>query len=222
MHRSLGAKRNEIPPARIEEICGIHREFRDGPHVKILRNQDFGCRRIVVERPLRLNFQASPERIRAVQHKFQPAALAALGQMDPATVYRDQSSFYAALGQAFARAGAKLGRTLARRIGLALAQPDDTAGIYRDAKNRPRPDPDLRDSEDVPLDEDIELWFEREVLPHAPDAWRAAGGPRIGYAIPFARFFFEPEPMRPLAEIDREIRDLERETQALLRELGAA
>jgi type I restriction enzyme M protein len=67
----------------------------------------------------------------------------------------------------------------------------------------------------------VQSWFEREVLPHAPDAWIADAEPRTGYAIPFARYFFEPEAVRPLAEIDRDIRNLERETQALLYELGA-
>jgi type I restriction enzyme M protein len=221
MRRSLGGKRNEIPPAQIDRICGMYRDFRDGPHARILRNEDFGYRRITVERPLRLKFQASQERLRAIQNKFMPAAIEALRGLDPAITYRDPSAFYKALSVVFARAEHKLGRTLARRIGEALGQPDDDAAIYPDAKGRPRPAPDLRDYEDIPLDQDVQSWFEREVLPHAPDAWIADAEPRTGYAIPFARYFFEPEPVRPLAEIDREIRNLEREAQALLHELGA-
>ncbi len=222
MRRSLGGKRNEIPPAQIDEICGIYREFSDGPHARILRNEDFGYRRITVERPLRLNFQASRERItRAIQNKFTPAAIEALRGLDPATVYRDSSAFYKALAAAFARSQHKLGRTLARRIGEALGQQDDDAAVYPDAKGRPRPAADLRDYEDIPLGQDVQSWFEREVLPQAPDAWIADAEPRIGYVISFARYFFEPEPVRPLAELDREIRSLERETQALLHELGA-
>ena len=222
MRRSLGAKRNEIPQQQIEYICAIHREFREGPHSQILRNHEFGYRRVVVERPLRLSFQARPDRVRSMGARFSPDAIAALVHMDPAIVYRDQSAFYAALSAAFANAGLKLGRTLARRIGEALAQPDDSAEIYRDPKGHPLPDPELRDCEDVPLAEDIPSWFEREVRPHAPDAWMAPAEPRTGYAIPFARFFFKPEPVRPVAEIDREIHALERETQSLLREIGAS
>jgi type I restriction enzyme M protein len=221
MRRSLGAKRNEIPQQQIDRICAIHRECREGPHSRILRNQEFGHRRVIVERPLRLSFQAAPERVRSMGAKFAADAIAALVHMDPAAVYRDQAAFYAALSAAFASAGLKLGRTLARRIGEALAQPDNTAEIYRDAKGRPLPDPELRDCEDVPLDEDVASWFLREVLPHAPDAWMAPAAPRTGYAVPFARFFFEAEPVRPVAEIDREIYALERETQGLLRELSA-
>jgi len=222
MARSLGAKRNEIPAPQLDRICEIHRAFAAGPNSRILSNRDFGYRRITIERSLRLRFHVTPDRIRAIQRKFVPLAVEALAAMDSQTVYHNQSSFDEALQSALARAGMKLGRTLARRMRDAFAEQDDTAAIYRDAKNRPVPDPNLRDNEDVPLEEDIEPWFEREVLPYAPDAWIAAGEPCIGYAIPFARFFFEPEPVRSLAEIDCEMQDLEREAQALLREFGTS
>jgi type I restriction enzyme M protein len=142
--------------------------------------------------------------------------------MGPGIVYRDQAAFDSALQEAFGRAGVKLGRTLARRIREALCGPDNGAAPYCDAKGRPQPDPELRDHDDVPLNEDVQAWFDREVLPHAPDAWFAPTEVRVGYAIPFARFFYEPEPVRPLGEIDQEIRDLERETQALLEQLETA
>lgn len=222
MPRSLGAKRNAIPPAQIGAICATHREFRDGPHSKILRNEDFGYRRITIERPLRLNFQASPERLLPVQHKFTPVAREALASLDPNIVYRDQASFDSALREAFERAGLKLGRTLSRRIREALCGQDEAAAPSYDAKGRPQSDPELRDHDDVPLNQDVQAWFDREVLPHAPDAWFAFTAARIGYAIPFTRFFYEPEPVRSLGEIDREIRGLEQETQALLDQLESA
>ncbi len=222
MRRSLGAKRNQIPPARIDQICAIHREFQDGPHSRILRNQEFGCRRITVERPLRLSFQASPERIGSLAEKFAPAVLEALASMDLAVIYHDQAAFDRALAAALQQAGLKLGRTLARRLREAFSQQDDEANIYRDAKGRPLPDAALRDSEDVPLDQDARAWFEREVWPHAPEAWIAEGESPIGYAIPFARIFFEPEPVRSPDEIGREIRELEQDAQSLLQELESA
>jgi len=220
MTPSLGAKRKQIPAQHLDRICEIHRGCADGPYSRILPNREFGYRRVTIERPLRLRFQAAPERIRDVQNKFTPQVIRALAEMDAHTVYGDQSAFDAALQAACAGAGVKLGRTVARRIREALAGQDDSAAIYRDAKNRPLPDPDLRDNEDVPLDQDLQSWFEREVLPHAPDAWIASGEPRVGYAIAFARCFFEPEPVRPLAEIDREIHELEHEGQLLLQQFG--
>jgi type I restriction enzyme M protein len=222
MRRSLGAKRNQIPLARIDEICAIHREFQDGPHSRILRNQYFGFRRLTVERPLRLSFQARPERIRSLEAKYPPAVLEALASMDTTAVYHNQTAFDLALAAAFAQAGQKLGRTLSRRLREALSQQDDHADIYLDAKSRPVPDSALRDAEDVPLDTDVREWFEREVRPHAPDARMAEGPAPIGYAIPFARVFFQPEPVRSPAEIAREIRSLEEQAQVLLAELESA
>jgi type I restriction enzyme M protein len=222
MPRSLGAKRNQIPETGIEQICAIHREFRNGQHSRILLNRELGYRRITIERPLRLSFQATPERIDSLKYSVERAVLDAIGGMDTAVVYRDQSTFDAALATAFHRAGLKLGRTLARRIREALSVQDDQAEIYRDARGCPVPDAALRDSEDVPLDQEPEAWFEREVRSHAPDAWVAPKQPCAGYAIPFTRVFFEAEPVRSLDEIDREIRDLERQTQALLSEIQSA
>jgi type I restriction enzyme M protein len=73
-------------------------------------------------------------------------------------------------------------------------------------KGLPQPDPALRDTETVPLLEDVEAYFDREVLPHAPDAWIDHDKTRIGYEIPFNRHFFVFEPPRPLAEIDAELK----------------
>ena len=222
MRRSFGAKRNQIPPARIDEICAIHRTFQDGPHSRILCNQEFGFRRLTVERPLRLNFQATPERSHGLDAKCSPEVLDALARMDAAVIYRDPAEFDGALAAAFHQAGLKLGRTLARRLREALSQQDDEANIYHDAKGRPLPDPALRDSEDVPLDQDVREWFEREVRPHAPEAWIADVESPIGYAIPFARIFFEPEPVRSPGEIGREIRQLEQDAQVLLQQIESA
>ena len=222
MRRSLGAKRNEMSPAHIDQIAEIYRGFSEGPYSKILRNQDLGYRSIVVERPLRLNFQASAERIGAVKDKFSPDVVEVVQSMDPCVVYRDQAEFDRALASAFLAAGRKFGRTLSRKIREALGLQDDGAEIYRDAKSRPVADPDLRDSENVPLQEDARAWFRKEVLPYAPDAWMDEARTRTGYSIPFARLFFEPEPLRPLSQIEREIARLEAENQSMLLALGDA
>ena len=79
-------------------------------------------------------------------------------------------------------------------------------------------DPDLRDTEQVPLLEDggIEAFFRREVLPYAPDAWIDAPKTAIGYEISFTRHFYKPKPLRTLKEIETDIRALEKETEGLL------
>ena len=73
-------------------------------------------------------------------------------------------------------------------------------------KGKPQPDADLRDTENVPLSEDIEEYFRREVLPHAPDAWIDEEKTKVGYEIPFNRHFYVFKPPRPLAEIDAELK----------------
>ncbi|MGH3850245.1 MAG: SAM-dependent DNA methyltransferase, partial [Pseudonocardiaceae bacterium] len=81
------------------------------------------------------------------------------------------------------------------------------------------PDPDLRDYENVPLDEDIEAYFKRVVTPHVPDAWIDHDKTKVGYEIPFTRHFYVYTPPRPLEEIDAELRELEAQIQKLLGEV---
>jgi type I restriction enzyme M protein len=79
-------------------------------------------------------------------------------------------------------------------------------GAKGKGKGQPVPDAALRDTENVPLGEDVETYFKREVLPHAPDAWIDHDKTRIGYEIPFNRHFYVFKPPRPLAEIDAELK----------------
>ena len=83
------------------------------------------------------------------------------------------------------------------------------------------PDPELRDTEQVPLLEDggIEAFFRREVLPHVPDAWIDAAATKIGYEISFTRYFYKPQPLRTLEEIRGDIEALQKETEGLLEQV---
>ena len=81
------------------------------------------------------------------------------------------------------------------------------------------PDPDLRDTENVPLDDDIETYFEREVLQHVPDAWIEHSKTVKGYEISFTRYFYNYVPPRSIAEITAEIFQLEKETDGILNEI---
>ncbi|HNV72963.1 MAG TPA: SAM-dependent DNA methyltransferase, partial [Candidatus Ozemobacteraceae bacterium] len=73
-------------------------------------------------------------------------------------------------------------------------------------KGKPVPDANLRDTENVPLSEDVEVYFKREVLPHVADAWIDEEKTKVGYEIPFNRHFYVFKPPRPLAEIDAELK----------------
>lgn len=89
------------------------------------------------------------------------------------------------------------------------------------AKGKPQADSALRDTENVPLSEDVATYFEREVKPHAPDAWIDHDKTKIGYEIPFNRHFYVFEPPRPLAEIDADLAEVTARIQGMLKELAA-
>jgi type I restriction enzyme M protein len=82
---------------------------------------------------------------------------------------------------------------------------DDDGQVVRDLKGRPKPDPKRRDTENVPWNEDIDAYVEREVRPFLPDAWIDKAKTKEGCEIPFTRLFYVYTPPRPLEEIDRDL-----------------
>jgi type I restriction enzyme M protein len=87
-------------------------------------------------------------------------------------------------------------------------------------KGKPQPDASLRDTENVPLSEDIEEYFKREVLPHVPDAWIDHDKTKVGYEIPFNRHFYVFKPPRELAEIDAELKGVTDKIVKMIGELS--
>jgi type I restriction enzyme M protein len=208
---------------------------------KIFDNADFGYWRITVERPLRLNFQASVERLArlelesgftnlAVSKKrggvaleeieagkaLQKSIKTALQKLG-GKLYKDREEFEKAVNKALK--ALKIAATVKKAVMNALAERDETAEICVDKDGNPEPDGDLRDYENVPLKDDIEEYVRREVLPHVPDAWVDESKTRIGYEVPFTRHFYEYVPPRPLEEIEQEIKELEDEIRGMLEEV---
>ncbi|ASF48551.1 hypothetical protein [Methylovulum psychrotolerans] len=99
-----------------------------------------------------------------------------------------------------------------------FAVPAQTGRVC-DWHEKPLCDTDLRDSESIKWKDNIEAYFEREVLPFAPDAWMDREKDKIGYEIPFTKFFYEYKPLRDLSLIMRDIEALEQETEDLLDEI---
>ena len=212
---------------------------------KIFDNADFGYGKITVERPLRLNFSAEASRLArladvkgfaslatskkkdgkakqediAQGEKRQQAILAMLRELGKETknqVFKDRAVFRKKLDAADKKAKLQLTTPEEKAILEALGEKDETAEICRDSKGRPEADADLRDTENVPLKEDIATYFKREVLPHVPDAWIDESKTKVGYEIPLNRLFYRYEPPRQLAEIDAEIKALEKEIFEML------
>jgi type I restriction enzyme M protein len=253
MRRSLGNKRNVISDNQIAEITAIYSGFEDGLYSKIFDNVDFGYRRITVERPLRLNYRVDRERIENLVHspvflravgskrakgqqlsldiespdgQASHPALTVLSSMDD-TLYRDRSSFERALTRAFDTARVPLPAPLRTAIVNGLAERDEAAEAIAGKNGRPEPDTDLRDTENVPLKEDVHAYFAREVLPHVSEAWISEAVRdekdgeigKVGYEIPFTRYFYEYKRPRPLEEIDGNIKELEAEILMLLQQV---
>ena len=91
--------------------------------------------------------------------------------------------------------------------------------VETDHKGNPVPDADLREYENVPLKEDIEEYFKREVLPYVPDAWIDHSKTKIGYEINFTKYFYKYKPLRSLEEIRKDILALEAETEGMIKEV---
>ena len=223
--KSLGNKRNDISEDQIAEIVRLHGDYQEGKLSKILDNEDFGYRQITVERPLRIHYEATDEgleRFLAAKEVLALTAsdeevrnsLSAAFRAAGANATTDIKAAENAIASALtSRDGA--GPKVAKEMLKALTLRDEGAPVVN-GKTGPEPDPELRDTEDVPLNEDMHAYLEREVLAYVPDAWIDESRTRIGYEIPFTRHFYEYLPPRPLEAIDADIRQLEDEIARLL------
>lgn len=225
MRKSLGNKRNIITDAQIDEITQIYGNFQNTENSKVFDNEDFGYNRITVERPLRLNFQISKERIESVTftkalESSKDQILKVLSENIAETLYKKRDSFIKHLKNIFKTSDVTYNAALEKALLSGLSERDETADICTDAKGNPEPDSELRDYENVPLKETIEEYFNREVKPHVPDAWIDYDKTKVGYEIPLTRHFYQYQQLRPLEEIDAEIKSLESEILELLQEVS--
>ncbi|MEV4450135.1 type I restriction-modification system subunit M [Streptomyces mirabilis] len=236
MRRPLGDKRKQINDKQIKHITELYvdalRVAEDSGHpnhasVKIFSNRDFGYHRITVERPLKLRFEITEDSLATLENAKtlfkwdgREEFIDALRELT-GSVWWTKDEAADAMHAAVAGAGAPWPGTAALQKGLwsAVSVSDPEGQVQKDKKGNDLPDPDLRDYENIPLDEDIDTYFTREVTPHIPDAWIDHGKTKVGYEIPFTRYFYVYTPPRPLAEIDTELRELEAQIQKLLGEV---
>ncbi|MBS8271069.1 SAM-dependent DNA methyltransferase [Halomonas litopenaei] len=241
MRKSLGSKRQFVADRDIEEIVRLYGACQESEESKLFPVEAFGYRRITVERPLRLNFQASPERlallddekpIQKLPEAEREALKAACATLEPEQRFTNRDAFTKALKAALKQhlpQGMKVGAPLQKAILNALSERDPEADFCLDRKGNPEPDTGLRDNENVPLDESVFDYFEREVKPHVPDAWidedkRDPLDGRIGivgFEIPFNRHFYQFTPPRPLEEIDADLKACTDRIKQMIEELSA-
>ena len=231
MRKPLGDKRKELTQGNIEEITRIYGAFQETELSKIFNTQDFAYHEVVVERPLRLSFQATPEVIEVLKQskpftdlavskkrtepartqqieagkRVQEAIINIVEGLDPGRVYLSRDEFTGLIREGIKKCGEKISILALRKIVAELGTKNPEADICIDAKGNPEPDPDLRDTEQIPFHEDIVAYFQREVIPYAPDAWIDHSKTKIGYEIPFTRYFYKykelGDPAETLAEI---------------------
>ena len=228
LRKGLGSKRNELTAADIDRIVTLYAGFTDGEHSKIFRNEDFLYRTIIVERPLKLRWQATPDAIeqvfeaRPVQKLTDDEAArlrAALEALGDDAVWTNRDQFHKALKTATAAQKLKLPLPILKAVTAALGVQDDAADVCTDSTGNPEPDTSLRDTENVPWDQDVTEYLDREVLPYAADAWIDHSKTRKGAEIPFTRHFYKYVPPRPLEEIDRDLEAVMSDLRAMLTEV---
>ena len=234
MRKSLGDKRKYIPDVEIAKLTQLYSEAltaaEDESHpmhdkVKVFSPRDFGYQRITVERPLRLRFEVTEDALAELEvakpltgySERQKLIDLLRGLVGQPALYR-KAEFAKLLMETLAPLG-KLPAAVEKAVWSAVSVSDPEGELQTDRHGNPLPDPDLRDYENVPLDEDIDDYMRREVLPYVPDAWVEHTKTKIGYEIPFTRHFYKYVPPRPLEKIDSELKELESDIQRLLNEV---
>ena len=199
LRKNLGKKNCELGEEDIDRICGVFQAFEETEESRIFDNEAFGYWKVTVDRPLRI-VGADPNRAYKLAEIRELKATGERGEPAPPVIRKVH----------------KQGVAADPPRGLFEAKVDGRTAVVEY-----EPDTELRDTEQIPLQEEggIEAFLRREVLPWAPDAWYNPRTVKTGYEISFNRYFYQPEPMRPLAEIQADILALETRTEGLLAEI---
>lgn len=235
MRKSLGSKRKQLSQDQSDAIVRMYGEFIESKDSKIFDTRDFGYRRITVERPLQLSFYPKDEiRLEALKADSAFIKLEDTGNKilealqnfsDEKVLSRDK--FNKELLDKLDAFSIKLTATHLKLLQKHLSEHDNEAELCKDAKGKLEANADLRDYENVPLNQDIKEYFQKEVIPHVPLAWidtkkkdeKDGKVGIVGYEIPFNRHFYEYVPPRDLKEIDTELEHLTKEIMEMLHEV---
>jgi type I restriction enzyme M protein len=234
MRKSLGHKRNEIAADNRKHILDLYGAFRESEFSKIFANTDFAYRQITIERPLRLNFQVSPERMDKVKEtgafqkadpKVREMVLNILENFSDKSLYKNRDKFLKVFYEQFEMK--IMTAQLSKAIKDALSERDETADVCMDKNGHPESDSELRDSENVPYHQDVREYFEKEVKPFVSDSWinesvvdvKDGKIGKVGYEIPLTRYFYKYQAPRSLEEIESDIEGVENELLELLKKL---
>ena len=221
--RSLGDKRRHISAHQIEEIVRFYGRFEDSDRSKLFDNTDFGYTRVTIERPLRLRYRMTIEDkarfLDACPHLLDDVqaidkTLGRVPMRDWNAVWRNIENLLLVNESRWKASERSLFRSV-----FTKKDPDAEPVVQGTRMRDFEADSALRGFENVPLKDDIDDYFEREIRPHVPDAWMDRKKDRIGYEINFNQHFYEYTPPRSLDEIDADLKQAEKEIVRLLSEV---
>ena len=246
MRKSLGNKRKEITLEQIEEIKNIYEKFEESENSKIFDNEDFGYRKVTIERPLKLSFKVNEEAIENVRNTTQFINLAVskkkdievkekeeaegkikqdkliklLESFDNTLEYMDRDKFIKDLKAKSKEFDIALSAGLIKAIVNAIGVRNEDAVVCKDSKGNIESDSSLKDTESIALKDDVYEYFEKEVKPHVNDAYIDESSiNNIGYEIPFTRHFYKYEELRAFEDIMKEVESLESEIALEIRKV---
>jgi type I restriction enzyme M protein len=225
LRKNQGKKNCRLTAGDIQRITDLYVDFVETEQSKILDYREFGYHRIVVERPLRLRFQVTPERLARFRREAAKKALPLADLLE--AVGTEADGDFNGVRDRLERAAADEGLRLTQKdwklVRDIFTEKDETAEpvILERSKEGVvyEPDSELRDTEEVPMQEEIGAYFEREVLPYVPDAWVDGDRTVRGYEILFTKYFYKFQPLRSLEEIQADILALESQTEGVLRQI---
>lgn len=233
MRKSVGSKRHQLTDDNIAKIAQLFAEFEETEHSKIFETTDFYYRTITVERPLRLNYAYTTDRIERV---MAARAITRLDEHTQATlrhvlqqaqqdhdevVFTQRQVFGHDLTARLDQAGVVLTPAVLRTVLAELGEHDDHGELVTKRNGDPEPNTELRDTENVPWDVDIHQYLEEEVKPFIPEAWIDETKTKEGVEIPFTRHFYQYTPPRPLEEIDADLDEVLGRIRTRLQEVKA-
>lgn len=237
LSRSLGKKRYEINDFGMQELQRLYRNYQTDDYdfgngnvqvAKLMDTDDFLYTKITVERPLRLKYENLDEKINTLleaksvsaNDKEKIKSIQEFLQKNPLKDAMNDADFFKLLQ----KNKIKLSVGLIKKLRASLGETDEiVAEVCENPFDAESPfvaDTDLRDTESIPLKQDIQQYFENEVLKFAPDAWMDRDKDKIGCEFPFTKLFYVYKPLRPASEIWSEIMTLENDLDKVLNDIA--
>lgn len=230
--KSLGSKRHEIDTESKKKILELYESFEEGEFSKIFKTTDFAYRQITIERPLRLKFDFTPDKIKelliAFDVKDNKGGMKSFIESFENQILTDRKVLNKHIESGLKQyVAGKFGAGQYKKLISIVGARDESAAICTDKDGNQEPDSELRDFENVPYDMDIKEYFNKEVKPYVADAWinesvqdhKDGKVGIVGYEIPFTRYFYKYEAPRSLEAIEADIEKVENELLTLLKQL---